>query len=87
MWGLSVAFAIVVTSVQAKISCKNMQGDNVDWFVAMKLPAATDKRKGLSFVYADSSTEGWVMSEDPINSTHSAIGATVKQIYIEDKVT
>ncbi|PIO68118.1 hypothetical protein TELCIR_10111 [Teladorsagia circumcincta] len=72
--------------VNAQFRCKNMKGKDVDWFVALKLPANIDERNGRSFVYYDSSENGWVMSKQPINSTESAIGATLEQLYNSDDV-
>ncbi|KIH57045.1 deoxyribonuclease II [Ancylostoma duodenale] len=62
-----------------------MDGEDVDWFAALKYPANVDERRGRSFVYFDSSQKGWKLSPQPINSTESAIGATVNQIYGMDK--
>ncbi|EYB87504.1 hypothetical protein Y032_0261g544 [Ancylostoma ceylanicum] len=70
---------------EARTGCKNMNGEDVDWFAALKYPANVDERKGRSFVYFDSNQKGWVLSPQPINSTDSAIGATINQIYDMDK--
>ncbi|KAK6028479.1 deoxyribonuclease II [Ostertagia ostertagi] len=88
MWKIVVAIVAIACLVDAQFRCKNMNGKDVDWFVAVKLPANVDERKGRSFVYYDSSQSGWVMSKQPINSTDSAIGATLKQLYTSnDKTT
>ncbi|KHJ87983.1 deoxyribonuclease II [Oesophagostomum dentatum] len=55
-------------------------------FVALKLPPNADTSKGYSFVYFDSTQTEWKKSTELINSTKSAIGATVNQIYGKDKV-
>ncbi|KIH59595.1 deoxyribonuclease II [Ancylostoma duodenale] len=44
-----------------------------------------DENKGFSFVYFDSTQSGWKKSPELINSTDSAIGATINQIYKSDK--
>ncbi|KAK6031313.1 deoxyribonuclease II [Ostertagia ostertagi] len=73
-----VAILAIVCLVDAQFRCKNMNGKDVDWFVAIKLPANVDERKGRSFVYYDSSQSGWI----------PAIGATLKQLYTSnDKTT
>ncbi|KHJ88595.1 deoxyribonuclease II, partial [Oesophagostomum dentatum] len=54
-------------------------------FVALKLPPRADTSKGYSFVYFDSTQTEWKKSTELINSTKSAIGATVNQIYGKDK--
>ncbi|KHJ78894.1 deoxyribonuclease II, partial [Oesophagostomum dentatum] len=69
----------------AKIACKNMEGDDVDWFAALKLPSSADNSKGYSFVYFDSKQKGWKKSNELINSKKSAIGATIDQIYGKGK--
>ncbi|EPB76496.1 deoxyribonuclease II [Ancylostoma ceylanicum] len=62
-----------------------MQGGDVDWFVAIKLPREADGGWGTSFVYFDPTQEGWIMSPVPVDSYMSAIGATISQIYVADK--
>ncbi|RCN31426.1 hypothetical protein ANCCAN_22789 [Ancylostoma caninum] len=73
--------------VDAAISCKNLKGEDVDWFVALKRPTATDDSDGTSFVYFDSTRNNWVESEEKITSKTSAIGATVSQLYGREKVS
>ncbi|KHJ86510.1 deoxyribonuclease II [Oesophagostomum dentatum] len=75
-----------IHQVNAKLSCKDMQGKDVDWFVAIKLPADVDKeKKGRSFVYFDSRQNGWTLSPKLISDNTSAIGATLSQLYTFDK--
>ncbi|EPB76494.1 deoxyribonuclease II [Ancylostoma ceylanicum] len=85
MWRICVAFAAFVTCGNARLGCKNMEGEDVDWFAAIKLPPGVDVRKGKSFVYFDSTQDGWKMSSQPVDSKKSAIGATINQIYKVDK--
>ncbi|KIH43783.1 hypothetical protein ANCDUO_26205, partial [Ancylostoma duodenale] len=54
-------------------------------FAAIKLPPGIDERKGKSFVYFDSTQDGWQMSPEAIDSNKSAIGATISQIYDMDQ--
>ncbi|VDO70454.1 unnamed protein product [Heligmosomoides polygyrus] len=86
---LLVAVLAVIGYVDAgkKFSCKNMQGKDVDWFVALKLPSYVDNRKGRTFAYFDATQREWTWSKQPINSTESAIGATVQQLYASDNKT
>ncbi|RCN23944.1 deoxyribonuclease II [Ancylostoma caninum] len=79
-----LVFAALASYCSAKIGCKNMKGKDVDWFAAIKLPNM-DENKGFSFVYFDSTQSGWKKSPELINSTDSAIGATINQIYKSDK--
>ncbi|VDN28440.1 unnamed protein product [Cylicostephanus goldi] len=71
--------------IDAKVGCKDMEGNDVDWFAAIKLPADFDDSKGYSFVYYDSSQPTWKKSKKSINSSNSAIGATISQLYKVDK--
>lgn len=80
-----LAMVLVRCGEAAQPSCKDMAGKDVDWFAAVKLPANVDEMKGRTFMYVDSRRNGWVKSDKPINSTTSAIGATVKQLYDADK--
>ncbi|KAK6741657.1 hypothetical protein RB195_009496 [Necator americanus] len=66
---------------ETRLGCKNMEGKDVDWFVAIKLPAREDEMKGRGFVYFDATQDDWKMSPEPIDSVTSAIGATVDQFY------
>ncbi|KIH61475.1 deoxyribonuclease II [Ancylostoma duodenale] len=104
MWKVCLALAAFINYGNAKLGCKNMNGEDVDWFVindtvyghsfcidllhrfaAIKLPPGIDERKGKSFVYFDSTQDGWQMSPEGIDSNKSAIGATISQIYDMDQ--
>ncbi|KHJ92182.1 deoxyribonuclease II [Oesophagostomum dentatum] len=77
--GLVVLMLARISST--KTACKNMEGNDVDWFAALKLPPNADNSKGYSFVYFDSTQTEWKKSSELINSRKSAIGVTVDQIY------
>uniref|UniRef100_A0A914E5Q0 Deoxyribonuclease II n=1 Tax=Acrobeloides nanus TaxID=290746 RepID=A0A914E5Q0_9BILA len=65
------------------MSCKGLDGRDVDWFVAIKFPEMRDPNRdisdGIGFVYADNKNPTFVLSTFPINSSLSAIGRTVSQ--------
>uniref|UniRef100_A0A7I5E8A2 Deoxyribonuclease II n=1 Tax=Haemonchus contortus TaxID=6289 RepID=A0A7I5E8A2_HAECO len=82
-----VVFLTIFTLAEAQFKCKNMDGKDVDWFAALKLPANIDVWNGRGFVYFDSTYKQFVLSENPLNSTKSAIGATLKQLYDSDPKT
>ncbi|GMT04424.1 hypothetical protein PENTCL1PPCAC_26598, partial [Pristionchus entomophagus] len=66
----------------AAISCKNLQGKDVDWFMAYKLPSKVkDSESGRNFAYIDKFNPNWTISTEPIESLKSAIGATIGQLY------
>ncbi|KJH49512.1 deoxyribonuclease II [Dictyocaulus viviparus] len=85
---VAIITAIAIVCNEAKISCKNMKGENVDWYSAIKLPASADETyKGRSFVYIDPSETNWLTSRRPIDDPLSAIGSTVQQLYDTKKET
>ncbi|EYC35768.1 hypothetical protein Y032_0986g3296 [Ancylostoma ceylanicum] len=86
MWKFCLTIAAFISYGNARLGCKNMNGEDVDWFAAIKLPPGVDERKGKSFVYFDSTQDGWEMSPEAIDSNKSAIGATINQIYGIDKM-
>jgi len=62
-----------------------LNGKPVDWFVAYKLPVLDDNgpqfKDGLNFLYADSKSRSWTISDKKINDPNSAIGATLNQLW------
>ncbi|CAJ0600398.1 unnamed protein product [Cylicocyclus nassatus] len=62
-----------------------MEGKDVDWFAAIKLPSDVDTAEGQIFVYFDPLVGGWTRSKLLISSNKSAIGATLSQLYSIDK--
>ncbi|KAM4807222.1 deoxyribonuclease-2-beta [Urocitellus parryii] len=66
------------------ISCRNEEGEAVDWFVFYKLPKRQDKETGetgLEYLYLDSTIRSWRRSEQLMNTTESALGRTLQQLY------
>ncbi|KAM5256291.1 deoxyribonuclease-2-beta [Ctenodactylus gundi] len=66
------------------IACRNEDGDAVDWFIFYKLPKRQDKEggeTGLEYLYLDSTTRSWRRSEQLMNTTRSAVGRTLQQLY------
>ncbi|XP_045148100.1 deoxyribonuclease-2-beta [Echinops telfairi] len=66
------------------ISCRNEEGDAVDWFVFYKLPKRRDRENGetgLEYLYLDSTTRSWRRSEQLMNVTRSVLGKTLQQLY------
>ncbi|CAJ0600396.1 unnamed protein product [Cylicocyclus nassatus] len=64
-----------------------MEGNDVDWFAAIKLPSDVDTDKGRRFIYFDPWIGEWTQSELLISSNKSAIGATLSQLYNINKKT
>ncbi|XP_072275665.1 deoxyribonuclease-2-beta [Pyxicephalus adspersus] len=70
--------------VSCEISCRNEDGDPVDWFIVYKLPKykinETDGT-GLEYLYLDSKSQEWQLSKFLTNMTHSALGQVLQQLY------
>ncbi|XP_021052260.1 deoxyribonuclease-2-beta [Mus pahari] len=67
-----------------EISCRNEDGEAVDWFIFYKLPKRTSEASeetGLQYLYLDSTRQTWNKSHNLINSSTSALGRTLQQLY------
>ncbi|NWS75181.1 DNS2B protein, partial [Crotophaga sulcirostris] len=68
----------------SEISCRNEDGEAVDWFVLYKLPKHTKGEipmLGLEYVYMDTLAPEWQLSKYLVNMTQGALGQTLKQLY------
>ena len=89
-------FSILISSTESSLwsflfqnspdlQCRDLNGKPVDWFVAYKLPVLDDNgpqfKDGLNFLYADSKSRSWTISDKKINDPNSAIGATLNQLW------
>ncbi|XP_074077900.1 deoxyribonuclease-2-beta [Macrotis lagotis] len=83
--GFTVLFLSFCTTLgAARISCRNEDGDAVDWFVFYKLPQnrkEKNERSGLEYMYLDPTTRSWQKSERLVNMTQSVLGRTLQQLY------
>lgn len=83
--GLGLLFLVLSGVLGAPtISCRNEDGEAVDWFVFYKLPKRQGKEggeTGLEYLYLDPSTRSWRRSEKLMNATSSALGHTFQQLY------
>nr|XP_015211183.1 PREDICTED: deoxyribonuclease-2-alpha-like [Lepisosteus oculatus] len=70
----------------AAVSCRNEQGESVDWFILYKLPDH-DEGRGLRYLYMDDHTNGWVYGKKLVNDSKSAVGQTLQPFlsYIHKK--
>ncbi|XP_037808431.1 plancitoxin-1 [Lucilia sericata] len=81
-------FLTLNASDEIKVSCKNEEGENVDWFYLYKLPAhySTDKtvdydKTGLRYMYlTNASYEQWNLSSNRINETSSMVALTLEPL-------
>uniref|UniRef100_A0A8B9EQ47 deoxyribonuclease II n=1 Tax=Anser cygnoides TaxID=8845 RepID=A0A8B9EQ47_ANSCY len=68
----------------AQISCRNEDGEAVDWFALYKLPKYTrgeDAGLGLQYLYMDALVQDWQLGKYLINMTQGALGQTLRQLY------
>ncbi|XP_030401840.1 deoxyribonuclease-2-alpha isoform X3 [Gopherus evgoodei] len=65
------------------ISCYDDAGQPVDWFLAYKLPRPRHgpPSEGMRYMYQDARSGGWVPGHALMNSTQSAVGRTLLQLY------
>jgi hypothetical protein len=80
---------LTFNAVVAELSCKDENGKDVDWFVAIKIPNLSEYPKfksadplivrGQAYFYADSNNPEFILSKKSIADPTSAIGATVTQ--------
>ncbi|KAM4748093.1 deoxyribonuclease-2-alpha isoform 2-T4 [Rhinophrynus dorsalis] len=70
-------------SSSAAISCYGDSGKAVDWFIVYKLPKMkrSSPAEGMTYMYQDGSSGGWVPGTSLMNSTDSAVGRTLSQLY------
>ncbi|XP_059545026.1 deoxyribonuclease-2-beta isoform X2 [Myotis daubentonii] len=81
---LALLFLGLFGVLEATISCRNEDGDAVDWFTFYKLPKRQNeesRRTGLEYLYLDSTTRSWRKSKQLMNSTGSVLGRTLEQLY------
>ncbi|XP_017901164.1 PREDICTED: deoxyribonuclease-2-beta isoform X3 [Capra hircus] len=67
-----------------KISCRNEEGEAVDWFTFYKLPKKQNEESretGLEYLYLDSTTRSWSRSKQLMNASTSVLGRTLQQLY------
>ncbi|XP_004454456.2 deoxyribonuclease-2-beta isoform X1 [Dasypus novemcinctus] len=75
---------LLVALGTATISCRNEEGEAVDWFIFYKLPKRQEKesgKTGLEYLYLDSTTRSWRKSKQLMDNTKSVLGRTLQQLY------
>ncbi|XP_010005032.1 PREDICTED: deoxyribonuclease-2-beta [Chaetura pelagica] len=68
----------------AEISCRNEDGEAVDWFALYKLPKHVKGESpvlGLEYMYMDTLAPQWQLGKYLINMTEGALGQTLQQLY------
>ncbi|XP_063057808.1 deoxyribonuclease-2-alpha-like [Engraulis encrasicolus] len=77
---LGVLLTVSGCTASVSISCRNEQGEDVDWYILYKQPSI-DGENGLKYLYMDESTQGWVEGQYTINDEKSAVGQTLKPLF------
>ncbi|CAB1331982.1 unnamed protein product [Coregonus sp. 'balchen'] len=82
MWRVLLCLMLLWGGSEAKstVSCRNEQGDAVDWYILYKLPSI-DSDNGLKYLYMDESTNGWLYGKTSINDKSSALARTLQPLY------
>ncbi|NXI88114.1 DNS2B protein, partial [Rhipidura dahli] len=81
------ALLLLLSSVPlwaAEISCRNEDGEPVDWFALYKLPKHAKGQipmLGLEYLYMDALAPQWQLGKYLINMTQGALGQTLQQLY------
>ncbi|RMC08532.1 hypothetical protein DUI87_14778 [Hirundo rustica rustica] len=81
------ALLLLLSSVPlraAEISCRNEDGETVDWFALYKLPKHAKGQiplLGLEYLYMDALAPQWQLGKYLINMTQGALGRTLQQLY------
>ncbi|KAG8555261.1 hypothetical protein GDO81_017648 [Engystomops pustulosus] len=81
---LSVLWMFGIRLISCEITCRNEEGDPVDWFVVYKLPKNLINETygpGLDYFYLDSKSQGWQVSKFFINMTQGAMAHVLQQLY------
>ncbi|XP_033937182.1 deoxyribonuclease-2-alpha-like [Pseudochaenichthys georgianus] len=73
MMALLLTVGIVFQLSESRVTCRNDEGSEVDWYILYKLP-------GLSYMYMDESTNGWKLSGNTIDSSSGTLGNTLEPL-------
>ena len=73
---LLISFKIIASFA---VSCKDMKGNDVPWFLIIKPPSVTSQTRGQEFMYLDPSHLTAVLQPTLINDV-GAISYTLNQI-------
>jgi len=81
-----IPLAALFTSGIWAFSCKDQNNNNVDWFIAYKMPKLTDNSipgvgAGYGFYYLDAHNKALTPSANALNSPNQAIAYTLQQYY------
>ncbi|KAL1772295.1 deoxyribonuclease-2-beta isoform X1 [Sigmodon hispidus] len=79
-----LVFALFGLQDTEEITCKNEEGDAVDWFIFYKLPKRLGKEhadSGREYLYLDSTMRTWRKGQHLVNSNRSMLARTLEPLY------
>lgn len=82
----AAAVSACASPAEARVGCRDMDGNPVDWFMAYKIPKVDSGpsfyQQGLGFAYMDSNSGGQLTeSSKDLTSTSMALSYTLNQVY------
>ncbi|XP_076134162.1 deoxyribonuclease-2-alpha-like [Alosa pseudoharengus] len=77
---LGILLTVGGCTATTSISCRNEQGQAVDWYILYKQPNI-DGKNGLRYLYMDETTNGWVPGQYTIDDKQSAVAQTLKPLF------
>ncbi|KAK1897195.1 Deoxyribonuclease-2-beta [Dissostichus eleginoides] len=78
MMVLLLTVGIVFQLSESRVTCRNDEGNEVDWYILYKLPLGDCS--GLSYLYMDESTNGWKLSRNTIDSSSGTLANTLEPL-------
>ncbi|XP_004561559.2 deoxyribonuclease-2-alpha [Maylandia zebra] len=77
--GFLLSVGILFQGCDSAVKCRNDRGDEVDWYILYKRP--NEDKLGLSYFYMDESTNGWILSQENINSDSGTLANTLRPLF------
>jgi deoxyribonuclease-2 len=81
---------VVIASATASTTCRDENGNPVDWWIILKAPylrdsSNSDAASGYGYAYADSNAPAFVLTSNRLDTNlNGALGSTLNQIYNAD---
>ncbi|XP_063747538.1 deoxyribonuclease-2-alpha-like isoform X2 [Eleginops maclovinus] len=79
MMALLLTAGSVFQLSESSVTCKNEEGNEVDWYILYKLPLGYGA--GVSYLYMDNSTNGWIKSKTNIGGSPGTLANTLKPLF------
>lgn len=73
-----LSVGILFQGCDSAVKCRNDKGAEVDWYILYKYPNMDNR--GLSYLYMDERTNGWILSKENINSASGTLANTLKPL-------